>query len=738
MQVKRSTLLICAALAAAALLHAQSAPPIAFYADRGVFVIQTENTTYAIERSPSGAVNHTYWGSRIDRAADLPVGQEGRTARRTQVAYEREHFRQEYVGWGGYTYDEPALKASFADGSRVLALIYKSHAIESGAGSHTLRVTLADSHYPIEAVLCYRVYKGLDLVDRWAEVINRGDAPITLESAQSATWYVPRGEKYRLTHLSGDWGREYRIEHVELTQAALRLGSRTGLSGPFAVPFFALDREGRATEDDGAVWFGSLQWSGNWKIVVEKNNYSQVRVTGGVEDFDFAWRLKPGQSFTTPVFTGGFTAQGFGAMSRMLHRYQRDWLMRPNKAHQPLPVIYNSWFAINGQKMLPEPKLLVDIARRAAQIGVELFVMDGGWQKDFGDWTPDPRRFPDGLKPMVEEIHKMGMKFGIWVEFENVRAESDLYKAHPDWAVHSPHHPQMPDGRQRLVLNLAREDVRDHLLAAMDRLIRENSIDYLKLDMNRFFSEPDWPEVDAAERREFWVRYVRNLYFIFEKLQERFPRVIFENCASGGARVDLAMTKIFERVNRSDNQDPLDMPGLHEGYTYVFLPGAAGGGGHIGPSPNFVNQRATPLRYRAHTGMLGSLAVSLRLDQSPSEELAELKKYVAFYKEIRNLVWNGDLYRLRSASAESHSAFEYVSPDQAEAVLLVLGKNIQRYGQDYPEAPRLRLAGLRPEWLYRVDGGAPISGQALMNAGVALRLVGDYDSRALRIRRAAQ
>ena len=243
---------------------------IRYHADAKVFVIQTQNSTYAIERNEAGVLNNTYWGPRIERAEDLPVGEENRFNRALIRQDEKNHIRAEYVGWGGWFYGEPALKATFADGTRSLKLAYRDHTITADDKSQTLQVTLVDPCFPIEVHLHYRIYPDLDLVDRWAVVTNKGKEPITLESIQSATWHVPRNRDYRLTHLSGDWGREYRIEHVDLTQTAIRLGSRTGLSGPHANPFFALDLEGKATEESGQVWFGALHWSGNWKIVVEK------------------------------------------------------------------------------------------------------------------------------------------------------------------------------------------------------------------------------------------------------------------------------------------------------------------------------------------------------------------------------------------------------------------------------------------------------------------------------------
>ena len=734
-----ATMLVCYCEVVVAIAAAEKpegrAPAIVFDKDLALFVIDTANTTYAMELNEAGVVNNTYWGPRLARVQDLPVGQATRFRRALMRKDEQNHFRAEYVGWGGWLYNEAALKATFADGTRVVKLAYREHDIQSDKQSDTLRLLLVDTVYALQVELFYRVYPGLDLVDRWAVVTNRGEAPVTLESVQSATWHVPHGRDFRLTHLAGDWGRECRIEHVDLTQLAIRLGSRTGLSGPHANPFFALDLEGKATEESGQVWFGALHWSGNWKIVVEKNHFGQTRVTGGLEDFDFSWLLEPGEAFTTPVFTGGYTARGFGAMSRMLHRYQRKHVVRPNKAYRPLPVIYNTWFSVNSLGGKPDEKLMLEIAERAADIGIELLVMDSGWQKEHGDWEPEPSQFPNGLRPLVDRVHKMGMQFGIWVEPENAHPDSELCRKHPDWVMQSPTQPQTPDQRGRVQLNLARDDVRDHLLEVLDDLLRNNGIDYLKLDMNRYVSEPAWPEMPIARRQEQWVRYVRNLYYIFEQLQERFPEVIFENCAAGGARIDLGMARLFERVNRSDNQDPLDMPALHEGYSYVYLPGRAGGGGHIGVTPNFVNGRVTPLSYRGHVALLGSCSVSLLLQDCSPEEIKELKGYIALYKQVRELVHNGDLYRLRSPRGNSYSAFEYVSPNQEEALVVVLGKNMQRAEEPYPTLPRLQLAGLKPDGLYSVTGRKPMSGQGLMNIGIGLRLRGDYPSYVFRIKR---
>ncbi|OGV62778.1 MAG: hypothetical protein A3K19_07580 [Lentisphaerae bacterium RIFOXYB12_FULL_65_16] len=696
---------------------------IDYIAEKKLFVLATPNSTYAMAINGQGALGHVYWGKRVSRAADLfepPPGFGGVS-------------QQEYPGWGEYFFDEPALKIAFHDGTRDVRLRYASHDTVSHRESRELRILLKDSFYPLSVTLVYRLHPDCDVIDRHAVVTNEGADPMTIESVQSAAWYPPRDNTYRLSYQTGRWGKEYRPQEWTMGQGRAVLDTRRGTSGPDFTPFFWLDVNGKADEDNGQIWFGALHWSGNWKITIERNRDNQTRITGGVNDFDFSWVLRTRESFTTPVFSGAFTDAGFGAASRIWHDYQRAYLFRKEKANGLMPLIYNSWGTFQFDI---DEKRMVQLAELAAGIGVELFVIDDGWfgrrindKCSLGDWYPSPDRFPNGLNPLIDKVNSLGMDFGLWLEPEMVSPDSDLYRAHPDWVFRFQNR-DCSQYRHQLVLNLARDDVKEFAFNTMHNLLRNHNIKYFKLDNNRYISEPGWACVDIPDQKSVWVKYYHNFYDIFERLTKAFPNVLFENCASGGGRVDFAMHRYFDRINRSDNQDPLDELFLHEGFTQANLPKLAGGGCHISKGMCGINGRSTPMRFQAHVGMLGSLAIGENLFQCNPAQLDELKGYAALYKEIRPVTHRGDFYRLISPREQPLAAFEYVSKDQNDAVLFVLGQSMQF--RDV--LPNIRLKGLRPETVYEVEGGKRMSGAGLMHIGIPVPLRGDFDSRVIRIR----
>ncbi len=696
---------------------------IEFIPEPQLYVLNTANSTYAMAVNGHGALGHVYWGRRVARGADLPGALSGLGS----VSL------QEYPGWGEYFFDEPALKVTFDDGVRDVRLRHASHEIKGGDGECELRIQLRDSFYPLSVVLVYRVYADCDVIDRHAVVTNEGPTALTIESIQSANWVLPQDTGYRLSYQTGRWGKEYRPQEWAMGQGRAVLETRRGTSGPDFTPFFWLDANGEAREEHGDIWFGALHWSGNWKIVVENNRENRTRVTGGINDFDFDYVLRPEEAFTTPVFSGAFTTGGFGAASRVWHDYQRTHVMREAKADALMPLIYNSWgtfqFDIDEQRM-------VELAELAAGVGVELFVIDDGWfgnrvndRCSLGDWYPSPDRFPNGLDPLIRKVNDLGMDFGIWLEPEMVNPDSDLYRAHPDWVFRFENR-ECSQYRHQLVLNLARDDVKEFVHQTMHDLLSNHNIKYFKLDNNRYISEPGWSCADLADQKSVWVRYYRNFYDIFERLTQEFPEVLFENCASGSGRVDFAMHRTFDRINRSDNQDPLDMLFLHEGFTQVNLPKLAGGACHISTSMAHINGRLAPMRYQAHIGMLGSLAIGHNLFECTPEQLEEMRGYTRLYKEIRHITHRGDFFRLLSPRTHRRAVYEYVSKDKSEAVLFVLGKSMQF--RDV--LPNIRLRGLQLDTVYDVEGHQPMSGAGLMNIGIPVPLRGDFDSKVIRIR----
>ncbi len=682
------------------------------------WALQGKNVTYGIELDDENRLRHAYFGARLPRVTDLPKAD----------SYHFPHespggpgVRYEYPAWGSMYYREPCLKATFADGVRDTRLVYEDHKIEEGEVPRLI-VGLRDELYSLRVSLHYRIFEEQDLVERYAVLENVGGEGITLEQALSAVWHVPPGSSYRLTHLAGQFAGETQVYREEISPGKKVLESRRGITSHHANPFFALDW-GDATEDAGEVWFGALGWSGSWKISVDHDVRGHPQVSGGINDFDFSWPLEAGASFTTPFFVGGYTSDGFGAASRSLHRYVMDHLS-PTKG--PRPVLYNSWeatlFDVNeeGQAALAE---------KAASIGVELFVLDDGWfgerrddRRGLGDWWVNRKKFPDGLDPLIEKVKALGMSFGLWVEPEMVNPDSDLYRQHPEWIYRFPHR-EPTESRNQLLLNLAKEEVREHLFEVLDGLLTGHDISFIKWDMNRPFSEPGWPEAPPGRQREVWVRHVWGVYEVLERLRERHPGVAFETCASGGGRVDLGILRLTDQAWTSDNTDPYDRLFIQEGFSIAYPARAMMC--WVADPEKWVRNREASLSYRFHSAMMGSLGIGADLMRWTEAELEEARELVEKYKQIRDTVQEGDQYRLLSPREGRTTAVQYVSRDRSRSVLFALC-GVRRFTE--PE-PRIFPRGLEPDALYNITvEHEPVTGAALMRRGVEINLEGELSS----------
>lgn len=727
--MRTTILLLCSALLAAESMAAETSdagnagniPAISYDPGRKVFLLQTAHSSYAFGLASDKTFVNLHWGGRLASIHDVPEPGETHYFGQPHGFTHLRYSRFEYPAHTGSYFLEPCLKLEKPDGLVNLGLVFASHKIE---GEH-LQVELKAKDYPFRVVLRYRVYPGLDLIDRWVEVENAGPEQIVIENIQSAVWYVPHTHKYRLTHIAGNWGAEWDVRRELLEQGEKVLESRTGIGGHHHVPFFALDQDGLATENAGIVWFGTLQWSGNWKMNIEQAPNAQVRVSGGYNDFDFNLRLAPGETHRTPVFTAGFTRGGFGEASRLLHRYQRAYLYPRSWLDVEVPLVFNTYNALpNWREGGVTEESVMALIKPAALAGFETFIIDAGWQTAIGDWTVHPINFPRGLEPIRDEVHRQGMKFGLWVEPERITKEAKLLKEKPEWLFAS-------DGGSAM-LNLARRDVLEYVHDEMSKLLRANRIDYLKLDFNRYFGIPDVPD-----RRTMRTTYVQNFYELFERLGKEFPEVLFENCASGAGRPDLKMDHYFARINRSDIQLPLDSLFLHEGFTYLHPTYMAGGASNMGSPGGKV-----PFQFSAFVGMMGWAAMSYPIQKARPEDLVEIKRYGELFKKIRHVTCRGEIHRLASLREHSYAAFEYVLPDASEALLFVFG-NALRHNE---RIPNLLLEALDPGKIYGVEvHGAPppsqdryraeppvyrpVSGSALMESGVLIGLAGEYDSR---------
>lgn len=703
------------------------AAPVRYLANLRVWVLATERTTYVMGLNENGELQTLYWGGKLGSDHDLSAAR----LRPEHASFDSQETMSnlEYPGWGGRYYNEPALKVTLESGVRDLVLKYASQEIRGD----TLEIRLKDIQYDLFVKITYKVFPKEDIIRKQAEIENRTPQIVTLESAQSGVWYVPAGEGYRLSYLTGRWAGETQLVQEPLQPGAKVLESRRGNTSHQLNPWFAIDEGGEADEEHGRVWFGALGWSGNWKLVVEDTPAAhQVRVTGGYNDFDFSWPLKPGESLSTPPYYGGFSSRGFGEASRLLHRFERNRIL-PDHAHPHLrPVLYNSWEATTFDVDEPGQKVL---AEKAAKLGVELFVMDDGWfgkrnddHAGLGDWYVNPEKFPHGLEALISYVNSLGMDFGLWFEPEMANPDSDLYRHHPDWAMNFPGRPRS-EARNQLVLNMAREDVKEYIFGVLDKMLSENNIKYIKWDMNRHFGEPGWAEVPIAEQKEIWVKYVRNVYEIIDRLRARHLNLDIEACSGGGGRLDLG---ILERVNvvwTSDNTEAFDRLGIQEGFSYAYAPKIMSA--WVTDAPN-LNGRSTPLQFRFLVAMQGALGVGANLNKWAAEDSALATRMISTYKSIRETVQEGDLYRLFSPRQGALTANQYVSADGKQAVLFTF-----LHSQQYLRpAPTVYLRGLDENGTYRVkplddklvEKQEALSGAYLMRHGLSLNLTGDYDS----------
>lgn len=671
------------------------------------FVIETENTSYVIllrNASLMGttdtvtAVCQGYWGEKLLSPEEIP--DDYHVIGGSDGYLERELNCQEYPAYGGKYYENECLKVKLGDGVRDLRLTYKSYKI-SDAGDK-LTITLKDIAYPFEVDLHYKIYEGLDLIDRNTTIRNLSGEGVLLETMYSANWVCPYDKDLTLTYMTSAWGSEYNITKQPLNQSPVLLESRAGVSNATAFPYFAVDRN--ATEDSGEVWFGTLQYSGNWQIKAGRDRNAVPQILGGISDFNTTYLLRGGEEFTTPVFTGGYVNGGFGASKRQFH----DYIRKTSKSvwtNKVMPVLYNAWgtFEFNIDE-----ELLLAQAARAKEMGMEVFVVDDGWFKNrndektgLGDWEVDEKKFPNGLAPIINKVNEMGLMFGIWVEPEMVSEESDLYREHPDWILKYPTR-QPVKKRYQYVLNMGREDVYEFTVEWLDELLSENNIELLKWDMNRFLSEVNWNFETGGPDDEVYIKYVRNLYRICEHINEKYPDVLFENCASGGLRSDIGMAKWCARINRSDNQDCIDALKMNEGFTYVNLPKSAGGGCHLHHSGTVTMcGRIEPMKRMAYTGMMGSFSVGYDLRRLSDAEKQELKGYIKLHKELRETVQLGDMYLLRSVYDKDTPAiiYQFVSKDKEKSVVFVYANNKGFMGW----LQAIKLRGLKADKKYRIS-----------------------------------
>lgn len=708
------------------------------------FNLALASSLYAFRVDDQGRLLHLAWGPRpAAAAADATLSGPGfETFLRANelpltLRFELSTFGDSAQQEVGLKASFPALPAQMAPGEaahlpiRDVRLRYAGHEIVTdaepglapthgqptavGSTRQTLRVRLSDPAQPLEATLCYRLTPEHDIIERWVELANTGPQPLQLDALAFATLHFPNGTD-ELTSVSGWWIREFTTARERLPMGVRTLEQKTVQTGHCANPFFLLNRPGQAWEETGDVWFGALAYSGAWRIAFEQLYTLDVRCQAGYNPFDFNLTLAPGQRHVTPAAVIGVSREGWGGASRRLHAFALERVLPMPTDWPPYrPVLYNSWEATYFDLSLEGQTAL---ARKAAAMGVELFCVDDGWfggRRDdhagLGDWTVSPEVFPTGLDPLIDEVHRLGMQFGLWVEPEMVNPDSDLYRAHPDWVLHFAGRPRT-ESRWQLVLDFGRPEVVEHVYTLLHDLLTRHAIDFIKWDMNRYATEPG-----SAAGQAIWRAHTANVYSIMDRLRRAFPRLQIESCASGGGRIDLGILGRTEQVWTSDNTDAFDRIRIQEGYSLAYPARAMEA--WVTHAVSHQTGLPSPLSLRFDVAMRGGLGIGSNLNELGEAELAEYASYIAFYKRLRPVVQGGRLYRLQRLEEYGASVIQYVAPGGREAVYSAAVLSYQQ-GWLRPPTP---LRGLDPAAVYRVTDrhGVEIyraSGFELMVTGI--------------------
>ena len=572
------------------------------------WVLRSGGAAYAFGVEPGGLLVHAYWGAALPNLDDYPVPARAAFAVLEDVV---QNTPQEITTGEAGDSNERTLDAVAADGSLRGFVLRFARANTTEAG---VAIDLVDAAQGVTVTVRYDTLDEFGLFARSVSIRNDSQQVVKLGRVFSATLPLPSLGDFALTSLDGRWADEFQKQRQPIAFGTFSRESRRLTTSHRSMPFFAVDRNGTpyaAGEEHGEVWFGALQWSGNWRLIAERTRGDRTIIHLGLNDHDFAWDLAPGETFDAPRVIFGYTAGGFGAMSRAFHDLVRREIA-PRPDFLP-PVVYNSWCATmwdvteQGQ---------IQLARKAADMGAEVFVVDDGWfagrngdDAGLGDWWPDKVKFPNGLNPLIAEVNGLGMKFGLWIEPEMVSPDSDLYRAHPDWAIHFPQRDRTLS-RNECILNFGRVDVQDHIIHAIDELLSGSPIAFVKWDMNRNVSEPGWAG-HHRDARELWVRYVQGLYRVWGELRRRHPDVIWEGCSGGGGRVDLGMAALTDQTWVSDNTTPPARLEIQEGYSLLFP---------ASTMANWVTDRVKgdfadhdngdyTLEYRFHAAMAGALGV---------------------------------------------------------------------------------------------------------------------------------
>ena len=733
--------------------------------EHGLFTLLTDDTAYQMQIGPLGYLLHNYYGPRCeDDFSYLHLERDcGFSPNPYDLAdgrgFSLDTMPQEYSGSNSGDYRLPSVLLHTDKGVIGADFHYVRHEIKTekyaleGLPSafaadqkpaETLSVTLRDEASGLEAELLYGVFERENMITRAVKLKNKSECPMTLEKAASGCLDLPFGS-WDGIQFHGRHVMERQPERMPLVHGIQTVSSERGASSHQHNPFVILC-EHNANEDYGNCYGVMLCYSGSHQTEVELDQTGSVRIVSGIGGRYFSWKLMPGEVFETPEMFLCFSHSGLTALSQAFHAFIRGNLCRSTWTFKKRPVLFNSWEA--AYLDFNEEKILT-LAKDAKALGAELLVLDDGWfgARDndscaLGDWFINTRKLPNGLDGLIRQVNEIGLKFGLWIEPEMISEDSQLYRAHPDWALQIPGR-KPAIGRNQMVLDLSRPDVTDWLFETFSALLRENNIEYIKWDMNRSLSDVYSSMLPPERQGEVLHRYMLGLYSFIERLTSSFPQVLFEGCAGGGGRFDAGMLAYFPQIWCSDNTDAIARLKIQEGTSFGYPCSAVGA--HVSASPNHQTGRESAIGTRAIVAMAGTFGYELDPAKLSNDDREDIRRQIIRFHEVENLVREGRYYRLTQAD-DPFTAWQFVSDDKSESLLSLVLTRVE--GNPIPL--HLRLKGLLPDAKYRIvwklyegcsfktEDRLPsgLSGVALMAGGITLpRIYGNYPSVQILLRR---
>lgn len=713
---------------------------IQYQQENQLFSLNTKHTTYQMKVDSKGFLLHLYYGGKIsgNMAYLLTYYDRGFSGNPADAGNDRTYsldaLPQEYPQAGAGDYRSSALVIRNADGSEYCDLRYVSHEIRRGkyglkglpavyapeAEAESLEILLEDSVSRVQVRLLYGVLAEEDIITRSAEIINLGDNPVCVEKAASACLDFVGGE-YDLVSFYGRHAMERNFQRTRIAHGCQVIGSRRGTSSHQYNPAVIV-ADKSATEDAGSCYGMVFVYSGNFMCEAERDQYGQTRTLMGLHSDLFHYPLEKGEKLVIPETILCYSAQGFGGLSRRYHRCIRKHLCRGKYSHQSRPVLINSWeaayFDFNGET-------IYRLAREAAELGIDMVVMDDGWfgkrnddDSGLGDWQVNEEKLGCTLGELIRRINAVGIKFGIWIEPEMVSEDSDIYRSHPDWAIRIPGREPVR-ARNQLVLDFSRQEVRDHIFEQICHVLDQGKIEYVKWDMNR--SLTDIYSMEKAQGKVTYD-YVLGVYEFLERLMQRYPDLLIEGCSGGGGRFDAGMLYYTPQIWCSDNTDAVDRLRIQYG-TSFFYP-ACTVGAHVSAVPNHQTGRNVSLHTRGVVAMAGTFGYELDPETLSDEEKERIKGQIADYKKYEDLIREGDYYRLSNPFEDACASWAFVSEDK-ERVLL---SAVMQETHGNMTVSYVRLRGLAADAVYQdTQTGVEYDGSALMEAGIPMPVqMGEY------------